>query len=129
MRSFSWLLDVAVAAAANLVVHVCWQRIFPAGGMFRAMLAGLVIGGAALIVVTLIDPQSTFWSALTNAAIYLSFSYVYFHWNNMGETARRIRLVIELQRASQGLTRAEIVARYSHREIIDRRLGRLLESR
>ena len=129
MESFSWLLDVSAAAAANLVVHVCWQRVFPAGGMFRAMLAGLLIGAATLVVATLIDPRSTLWGALANAAIYLSFSYVYFHWNNMGETARRIRLVMELQRAPQGLTRAEIVTRYSHREIIDRRLRRLLESR
>src|SRR5207248_2028791 len=110
-------------------VHVSWFRLFPTGGMFRAMLAGFLAGSLMLALASWIAADGTIWNQLANAAIYLSFSYVYFHWNNMGETARRIRLVIELQQAAQGLTRAQIAVRYGHREIIDRRLARLLESR
>lgn len=46
----------------------------------------------------------------------------------MGETARRIRLVIEIFDHNTGLTRPEILSRYNSREVIDRRIHRLLKS-
>lgn len=126
---FWWLLAVACAISANIVVHVFLSRSYPAGGMYRALLAGFLSGCAALAVTAGIFAARPVWSHLTNLAIYLSFSYVYFHWNNLGETGRRIRLIIELRSAKEGLTRADILARYGHCEIVDRRLDRLLGSR
>jgi len=46
----------------------------------------------------------------------------------MGETARRIRLVIEIFDHITGLSRPEILSRYNSREVIDRRIHRLLKS-
>jgi len=126
---FSWLFIVAAAGSANLAAHVLWFRIFPSGGMFRALLAGFFVGCGVLAVTSWVLGAPSVWNHLSNGAIYLCFSYVYFHWNNMGETARRIRLVTELRQAPRGLSRAEILVRYGQREIIDRRLKRLLESR
>ena len=59
------------------------------------------------------------------ALLYAAFCYVYFHWNNMGETARRIRMLRELAAAPEGLTFQDMVRRYSAREILARRLERL----
>ncbi len=129
MNGFAWLLVTAGASAANMICHVLWFRAFPAGGMFRAMLAGLIGGSIALVILSAVFIDQSAWWHLLNLVIYGCFSNAYFHWNNMGETARRVRLMIELLAAPTGLTRAELINRYGSREIIDRRLGRMLESR
>jgi hypothetical protein len=63
--------------------------------------------------------------ATADGLLYAGFCYVYFHWNNMGETARRIRMLRELAAAPEGLTFEEMVQRYSAQEILERRLERL----
>lgn len=45
----------------------------------------------------------------------------------MGETARRIRLLRELDEAGRGLGYSELIARYGADEIVSRRIGRLLD--
>jgi hypothetical protein len=128
IADFAWLVVVASACAINMAGHILWFRSFPDGGMFRAMLAGFLVGsiGFALLSAAFFDRSG--WWHLLNLAIYACFSYAYFHWNNMGETGRRVRLMIELRAAPEGLTRAELLHRYGNREIIDRRLGRMMGS-
>ncbi len=46
----------------------------------------------------------------------------------MGETARRIRILTELADAGNGLSLGEILGRYGSKDIIDRRLARLINS-
>jgi hypothetical protein len=129
LDDFWWLAVLCAACGANATIEVLWFRIFRAGGLFRAMLAGFLGGLAALAVASWAFGDRSVWGALCNAGTYICFSYVLFHWNNMGETGRRVRLAIELQNAPNGLTRNEILARYGHREIVDRRIARLLASR
>ena len=71
----------------------------------------------------------------TNMALYVlpaamiilvCFSYIFFHLDNMGETARRIRLLWELHGHSEGLTREELLEKYPPREVFQRRIRRLL---
>jgi hypothetical protein len=126
--NFAWLAIVSGACAVNMVALIVWFRAFRASGLYRAMLAGFVLGTATLIIssIPFID-RSIFWHAL-NLTIYLSFSGTYFHWCNMGETARRIRLITELGASQDGMTRIELLARYSGKEIVDRRLERMVES-
>lgn len=126
--SFSWFVAVATASLTNVVVHVIVCRAAPSKGLFRALLAGFVAGGGILVIASIALREPSFWTHLANATIYACFSYVYFHWNNMGETARRVRLLLELRGAPDGLTRREILERYGHREVVDRRVARLLES-
>lgn len=128
LASFSWLAAVSLASFTNTAVHVIAYRALPSRGLFRALLAGFVAGCVMLSVVSIALKAPSIWSVLANATIYACFSYVYFHWNNMGETARRVRLVLELRAWPEGLSRAEIVKRYGHREMIDRRIVRLVES-
>lgn len=67
---------------------------------------------------------------LGTAWILTYFALVYwyvFGFYNLGESARRIRLLIELQAAGErGLTLTQILAAYNARMIVDTRLGRLL---
>jgi hypothetical protein len=126
---FSWLGVVIFSCGVNTAVTVICFRLYSSGGMFRALLAGFLAGCAALLAASWVFHGQSVWGHLSNVVVYICFSYVFFHWNNMGETGRRVRLAIELRNAPDGLTRAELVARYGHREIVDRRLGRLIESR
>jgi hypothetical protein len=59
---------------------------------------------------------------------YLSFAYFYvFGFYNLGESARRIRLLIELYGAGeQGMTLNELLTAYNARMIVEARLERLL---
>ena len=64
--------------------------------------------------------------AAANVILYGSLGYGYFHFLNLGETARRIRILREIESAPEGLSHQEILQRYSAAAIVERRLGRLL---
>ena len=55
-------------------------------------------------------------------------SYCYFHFVNLGETARRIRLLREIASSKQGLTTEQILVRYNSKEMYEKRLARLTKS-
>lgn len=59
---------------------------------------------------------------------YMSLSYCYFHFINLGETARRIRILRELKDTQDGLSLGEILSRYNAGEIVERRLSRLVKN-
>ncbi len=65
------------------------------------------------------------------ALTYLSLVYCYvFGFYNVGESARRVRLLIELLAAGdRGLTLPEILERYNSKMIVDARLVRLQAGR
>lgn len=128
MTDFWWLAVLAGACGGNVVVHVLCFRIFPKAGQYLSQLAGFVAALAFVVIAGWPVTVGHIGSWLAELCIYFCFSYSYFCLNNMGETSRRVRLAIELSRAPQGLTRDELLARYSAREIVDRRLGRLLKS-
>lgn len=125
---FWWLPVVVVACVGDVVAQIAWLRCFPAGGIYRSMVAGFVAGAALLIAGSLVWRARPIGAHLADFGMYVCFAYIYFHWNNMGETGRRVRLLIELANAPAGLTRRQLLARYSAKEIVDRRVSRLLES-
>ena len=55
--------------------------------------------------------------------------YCYFNYINLGETARRIRILREIYDSKEGLSMEEILKRYNAKEIIERRIKRLLKNR
>ncbi|MFA5039208.1 MAG: hypothetical protein WC732_05970 [Candidatus Omnitrophota bacterium] len=113
------------ALFANAVFHVFFSRV---GKLRRnALPLGAFLG---LVILACLDlgaggnPERI----LTDGAIYVLFSYCYYHFNNLGETARRVRILRELSNAPIGLTSAELLACYNAGEVLDRRLRRLEES-
>jgi hypothetical protein len=81
----------------------------------------------------------TFWAAgtenfaaremtaafIVNLMTYGALSYGYFHFLNLGETARRVRILREIVEANRPLSLAEILERYDAREVVRNRLERL----
>ena len=77
-------------------------RLLPAEGkLFKSQVAGTLIGGLVLALLLSAAPGAAPSAdvVVAGALLYLVFCYVYFHWNNMGETARRIRMLRELGRS------------------------------
>jgi len=128
LSEFWWFPVVAVACVGDVVMQIAWFRCFPRGGVYRSMAAGFIAGAVLLIAASLAWRDQPVGAHLADFGMYVCFAYIYFHWNNMGETGRRVRLLIELANAPEGLTRRQLLAHYSAREIVDRRIGRLLES-
>ena len=95
---------------------------------FAAGLAALAAGGGAIALAGPLTAGDAAGYLATDLAIYGSLGYCYFHFINLGVTARRIRLLRELDAAPGGLTRGEILARYDAAAMVEIRLGRLLGS-
>jgi hypothetical protein len=122
------LLVAALAAAANVASQIAAYRLLRTSGrLFKSQVVGALIGAVVLTGLLSRGAEGGLSADIVtaDALLYASFCYVYFHWNNMGETARRIRMLRELAGAPEGLTFAEMVRRYSAREILERRLERL----
>jgi hypothetical protein len=131
----SWIsagvLFIPLAVAAVTVVgQIASSRLWPALGIYRTQLIGIALGVPVFGLLTwaLWDVPAAGDRTLANAGIYLCFCYVYFHFNNMGETARRIRLLREMASATTPLTCPEILQRYGASEVLGRRMARLLEA-
>jgi hypothetical protein len=126
--SFWALLMATLAVAANMAGQIMVYRLLRAEGkLFKSQVAGTLIGGLVLALLLSMGSGASLSAdvATADALLYAGFCYVYFHWNNMGETARRIRMLRELAAAPEGLTFEEMVHRYSAQEILERRLERL----
>lgn len=119
--------------SANIAIQVLACRLFPSRGLLGSIMLGF---GAGLVVTLALSAPwpprldaGTIGTVLTSVITYAALGFSFFHVNNMGETARRIRLLRELVESPAGLTEAELLSRYGSREVLDRRLTRLLATR
>ncbi|NIP99144.1 MAG: hypothetical protein GWM98_01035, partial [Nitrospinaceae bacterium] len=69
-----------------------------------------------------------FGNLATNLLIFAALGYCYFHFVNLGETARRIRIVRELEESPDGLTLPQLLERYNARMILRVRVRRLVDN-
>ncbi|OGS08967.1 MAG: hypothetical protein A2270_04685 [Elusimicrobia bacterium RIFOXYA12_FULL_51_18] len=105
----------------NVFVQVALSRAF--SSLLRSIFAGFAAGLVPVICF------SGFTARLPGDILcYGAFGYCYFHFLNLGETARRIRLVRELYERLEGLSEPEILRRYNSREILAVRMARLLKN-
>ena len=117
-----------------------WIMAFQAGltrlglrrfsGQVTAMLAcaaaAVPIGGALWAVYLKGLSGQTLWSAsLYGALVYALLAYSYFHLFNMGETARRVRVLVELRERSAMSVEA-LISLYNAGAMLDKRLERLI---
>lgn len=127
------LLVPALATAANLAVQA-GSLAAGRAGVLRSIVLGFAAGMAAaagmdLLLALAFGAEGLVPDMLVDLAVTGGAGYCWFHFVGLGETARRIRLLQELDRAPDGLTLAELLARYNAREIVDKRLARLLGNR
>jgi hypothetical protein len=113
----------ALLPLAGLLINAAVQiAVCRAGGsLLRSIFAGFTAGFVLVAYFSGIAPILT-----GDILCYGAFGYCYFHFLNLGETARRIRLIRELNESPDGLTEAEFLAKYNCREILVVRMERLL---
>src|SRR3989338_6489355 len=126
---------VPVICVVFLIVgHIFAYRLAPALGAPLTLGIGflggfLVFSALQGMVFPLDDPSlNDFGNGIADLLAYLALAYTYFHFVNMGETARRVRILIEMNRFPDGLDREEIHFLYNAREMIDRRIKRLSDT-
>jgi hypothetical protein len=120
----------------NIYFQIAGVRCFKRGlSLLKSVFLGFIAGGISVIVFETFlfaSLQMTFGdivaSLVTNLTMYAALGYGYFHFINLGETARRIRILRELYEARKGLAADEILSRYNARRIVTMRIGRLLRN-
>jgi hypothetical protein len=133
----SWLraLIPLVGLTVNAVSQVLVFRLVPRVGMWRSLLIGLTVGIVAAAGLELwLDwrlsmPIADRLSLLAaNLLACAALGYCYFHFVNLGETARRIRILRELLEAGGSLSEADLLAHYSAEEMVRLRIARLMDN-
>jgi hypothetical protein len=128
------MLPVA-AFVINVFVQVVSYRSVSSLNFLRAVFVGFGAGLMAIVAFSVYDyaihrqPPLEFLSIfIMNLITYSALGYCYFHFINLGTTARRIRLLIEISEVGCGLSYEEILERYNSRKMVDMRLHRLLDT-
>lgn len=127
-------LTPVVGLIVNVAVQIAVYRYLGGVGLLRSVFLGFLLG----LIATLAIDTAVFHDSVLPLSYALSLAvmdmmtfgclgYCYFHFINLGETARRIRIVREIQESREGLSMDEIIARYGARHVVDIRLARLLK--
>ena len=118
----------------NVAAQLLSVRLMKGLGILKSVYAGFLAGGLSVLLFELYlwGPRETRAESLSmicaNLIIYGSLGYCYFHFINLGITARRIRILRELYASPGGLTLGELLQRYNAGHMITVRLERLLNS-
>jgi len=129
LQNWIQVLIPLVGFTANVIIQITALRLVPKMGLLKSVYLGFIAGFPAIFLLEFLTQPLDFLPLLmANVIIYSALGYCYFHFINLGETARRIRLVRELYDSGGGLTRQEILERYNSRNIVQVRIGRLLRS-
>lgn len=116
----------------NVFIQIIGIRLFPQIGLLNSVFLGFIFGFLNLltfelyIYLVVVSNRSFTVNLITEIIIYAALSYCYFVFINLGETARRIRILREVFDAPEGFSLEEILRRYNAKEIIELRLQRLL---
>lgn len=114
----------------NVICQIFVARYIKSLGLLKSIFFGCVLGLIILFAIAFacLNDRINLSQIIYSVVTYGALSYCYFHFINLGETARRIRLLRELMDSKDGLSVQEILQRYNAKEIIDKRLGRLIKS-
>jgi hypothetical protein len=112
----------------NFAVQIGLCRAIPSFSLLKSLVVGFA-AGAGVSLASALHFDATFDGTASALVLYGAAGYCYFHFVNMGETARRIRLLRELQAAPGGrLSRNEMLARYSNEAVVVKRIERLIRA-
>lgn len=131
MAYFDILIPI-LSTCFNIFAQIFCCKYMMKGKLLKSVYVGFACGFTVLVICEYFAYKGPLaeWLSLfcANLVIYSCFSYCYFGFVNMGETARRIRLLRELGDAPEGLTEEQVLSRYNAGEIVDLRLARLLSN-
>ncbi|MFH0731393.1 MAG: hypothetical protein V2A72_00535 [Candidatus Omnitrophota bacterium] len=136
MKNYLVTVIPVIALAVNSISQICAYRLVSKFGMLKSIFLGFGVGLACIFLFDFffLFLNSIAWhkqaaATAVHVITYISLSYCYFNFINLGETARRIRILIELRASPEGLVLAQLLKRYNAQEIVERRLSRLLKNR
>ena len=133
--TLKWILALSpvVGLGVNVVVQVALYRAVSRLGLLKGILIAFAVGGLGVGALTvMVCLESTALSGalapylVLDLSTYAALGYGYFHFINLGVTARRIRILQEVLASDGGLPLPEILVRYDGRAMVQNRLGRLL---
>ncbi len=116
----------------NVICQICICRYIKKIGLFNSLLISFLLGILGVLFIELYCLKQRLSVAeylpgfFVNIITYSALSYCYFHFVNLGETGRRIRILRELYEAKNGLSLEEILSLYNARDVLKIRLARLL---
>ncbi len=124
------ILIPLIGLALNSLSQVIIIRYIKKIGMLKSIISGFFIGLVSVIYLELsVQGRFLLIDFVTNLLIYISLGYCYFHFINLGETARRIRILIEIYNSKSNLSLEEILSKYNAKLITDARLKRLVSNK
>ena len=130
-----YVISPVIGLLANAIIQVLSFRYIYKVGLLRSIYVGFFAGFCSLIIINIFYSiffsflfQNRVFPNITNFIIYAALGYCYFHFVGLGETARRIRMLIEIYSSKEGLSLEEILTRYNAREIVEKRMDRLLSN-
>jgi len=135
MLVLSWLLALApvLGLGLNVLVQIVTFRCLRRQSLLKSIIVGF---SAGLLLVAILSAYcchrlpgtslDLIGHLLANSATCSALGYGYFHFLNLGQTARRVRILREFVEARAPLTTAELLARYNADTILQLRLARLL---
>ena len=132
----SWqIITPLMALTINIIVQIFMVQITGQGTLLKSVFSGAFAGGVGLLMM---DGYIYHLSAhslsnylpyvLVNLIIYLCLCWNYLNFVNMGETARRIRILREIYEVPHGISLPNLLKRYNAEEGLNRRLERLLKN-
>lgn len=134
--SYLQVLNPVLGLMLNVIIQVICFRFIQRLGLLKTVFFGFFAGMLSVLMIDLYiffaaSGRFTdfFMIFAANFITYASLGYCYFHFINLGETARRIRILREIYDSKDGLSMEEILQRYNSKEIVDKRISRLVNNR
>jgi hypothetical protein len=131
---FRFIIPI-IGLSINIFSQIFCFRCRKSIGLLKSIFSGFIAGFFCVILLevsvffnALISWKDAISFSIVNMIIYFFLSYCFFHFINLGETARRIRILREIQESRCGLSMNEILMRYNAEEIIEKRLNRLINN-
>ena len=129
------LLSPVIGLAANVLIQVAGFRFSPKLSLLKSIMLGFAAGVVMVLFIEagmlLNFPHALYHELdifLVDLLIYCALGYCYFHFLNLGETARRVRILREVYDSPNGLRLEELLKKYNARAIIRYRMDRLLDN-
>lgn len=134
--SYLQVLNPVLGLMINVIIQVICSRFIQRLGLLKTVFLGFFVGMISVLMIEFcifFATSAHFTDFIiifaANFITYASLGYCYFHFINLGETARRIRILREIYDSKDGLSMEEILQRYNSKEIIDKRISRLVNNR
>lgn len=117
----------------NVLIQVGGVRYRSNFTLLKSIIAGFFAGFVSIMMLECflfssapVSGKEVLSGAIAHLIIYSALGYCYFHFINLGETARRIRILREIYEAQDSLSLPEILQRYNAKHVVDLRMRRLL---